>query len=406
VDTVLEKNDFSKLLQVSQIFIKEYGFKQILIQQFSSYRNKEIWLSNPNDPNFQMIRVTLVEARQFYFDKERIDTYIDFMKKAMNMEIHFLDIHISREPFDEQLEEYSHINLEENYLAGYDLKNIYPDLLMAFDENHIKELSSQIQKQLENNRENYNKTLNRKQIATFVIMLICIILYLFTIILERKYTSSSVYVLLGADYMTFTLGLKQFYRFFTTAFLHGSFLHLFTNLYSFYFLGSFIEKRYGTLKFLLILSVSILCGSLSNAIFSRNTLSVGLSGGIYGLMCIFFIDCISSKRIPLQTLMPLLIVNLAINFLPSTAWRAHLGGMIGAYAVYFCLNSKRKVGPILLLVALLWCLLLKYLTIKTIQPFYPGTDMEVIRILEDLGFSTYSEKLWLQLMKVYTKFGG
>ena len=66
-----------------------------------------------------------------------------------------------------------------------------------------------------------NRINRHKPIATYIIMGICIFVYLLSLLLGTKYDKSSVYVVLGADYMTFTLGLKQLYRLFTCVFVHN-----------------------------------------------------------------------------------------------------------------------------------------------------------------------------------------
>ena len=242
--------------------------------------------------------------------------------------------------------------------------------------------------------------------ATYGLMILCLVNYLLSLYLSRRFDMSVVYVLLGADYMTFTLGLKQIFRFLTCGFVHGGILHLFSNMYSLYVLGNYVERRYGSLKYLAILFISVFCGSLSQAILSENTILVGLSGGLYGLMVFFILDLIKTRHVPLQTFLPLVVINVGINFMSKTAFVAHIGGMITGYLMYLIFNRENRTGLIVLLGVLVLCLLLKYVTIDSIKPLYAGTDLQIVQALKDLGFERLGQSLLEQLQLVYQKYGG
>ena len=112
-------------------------------------------------------------------------------------------------------------------------------------------------------------------IATYSIMIICTIVYLLTMYLSSKYSDGVAYILLGADYMTFTKGLNQFYRLIICGLVHGGFIHLISNMYSLFVLGRFVERNYGSLKFILILMICTFVGSISQSILSSNGITVG-----------------------------------------------------------------------------------------------------------------------------------
>ena len=103
-------------------------------------------------------------------------------------------------------------------------------------------------------------------------------------------TAELSYIALGADYKMFTLGLRQFWRLLTTMFLHGSLNHLFMNMISLMTLGTLFETKYGHWKMLFTVLFCALIGSLTNGILTGNGLTVGISGGLYGLLAIYTID--------------------------------------------------------------------------------------------------------------------
>ena len=51
-------------------------------------------------------------------------------------------------------------------------------------------------------------------------------------------------------------------------------------------------------------------------------------------------------------------------------------------------------------------LFVKYATIKTISPFYYGTDKEIVTIINNFGLKNYAISLAERLLRVYTNYGG
>lgn len=407
----MQRNDLYKIFQLSSIFIGEYEYSQILIQEFSQYSQSEIWLTKLDHEAYQLIRITFSPASQSVYDKDRIETYLSYLQKTAGKDLNFLDVHVSSEKYDPEAETYDYINVEEGYADGKNVMDLYPEIYTAIhkvdDERaEIFRLKQSVQQIMKNRISSRYQTNIKAPYATIIIIGICLLMNVLQAYLSRKYTESAVIVLLGGNYTTFTLGLRQFYRLIVCAFLHGGFLHLFSNMYSLFFLGSYLERRLGSWKMLSYLLFSVLIGSLSQGILTENTITVGISAGLYGLMLVFILDGIKNHVVNLRSLLPLIMINLAINFISTTAWIAHLGGLLGAYVLYHFYDSENKLGPGMLMLTLIVCLFARYLSMKTINPLYGGTDLEVVKILDDLGFKNYSSKLYQRLLEVYQKYGG
>ena len=404
-------NDFFKLYQLAEVFIVRYGFEQRLIRKYGNFMAVELWLHKRNDPNYQLIRLTTNKAEDIDKDLARIHEYINQYNSDPGDPISFLDIHISKAVYDEKLEPFPFLNIDEDYAQGVDVSEYYPDIYNVIhnSDKPAEELSETAARINEVVAKRHGKTLNKKVFpyVTVVFMAISIIFSLLSVLLQQKYSESSVLVFLGCDYMTFTLGLKQLYRLFTTAFIHGGFLHLFTNMYSLFYLGNLMEKLYGHKFYFCLLVFSILCGSLTQSILSENTISVGISGGIYGLLIFLVLDLLSKGLINIRSLIPLFIVNLFINFLSITAWKAHVGGFVAGYVMHFFYNQpKEKKERFLLPILLILGLFIRYITIRNISPLYRATDLEVVRIFKDLGFDSYGENIMRRLLEVYNTYGG
>ena len=65
----------------------------------------------------------------------------------------------------------------------------------------------------------------------------------------------------------------------TYGFLHGSFAHIFGNLYAFYLYGDNVEDIVGTNNFLKLLAYSTIAGAALHLMVQSNPV-VGLSGGV------------------------------------------------------------------------------------------------------------------------------
>ena len=76
----------------------------------------------------------------------------------------------------------------------------------------------------------------------------------------------------------------DWWRVISGGFLHAGFLHLLLNMYVLYVAGSILEPGIGTPRFLGIYFVSLIAGSLGALMLDPNTVTVGASGAIFGLM--------------------------------------------------------------------------------------------------------------------------
>lgn len=401
-------NNYYKVLQVINVLIEKYNFFQISLNEYQSFNSVEAWLKSDDDKNFSLIRVTTKASSTSIYDENRINDYLNFFKCDISK---FLDIHISDEKHDKDYEPYNYLNLEDSFADGFNVFNIYPEIYTCVRnvEDVDKEYNTLIKNKnsilLQRLKERYRIS-KVKPFVTYSIIVVCALLFIIRTALTLNYSQTIVDIFLGANYHTLTVGLRQIYRLITSAFLHGSTLHLFTNMYSLYVLGSFVESNYGHLKYCFILFSSILLGSLSQIIFSQNGVSVGLSGGLYGLMLVFILDLVVKGRTPISTFLPIIFVNFSINFLSNIAWMAHLGGLLGGYLAYMIINSERKKEMISLYVILLIFVFIRFFTIDKIQPFYKGSDIQLVEMYNDIGFKNYSIRLLENIYRVYLKFGG
>jgi membrane associated rhomboid family serine protease len=125
--------------------------------------------------------------------------------------------------------------------------------------------------------------------------------------------------------------LHQYYRTFTAMFLHANFQHILFNMIALLIVGPAVEVLLGKVRFLALYLLAGLAGSVASYLLSpANILGLGASGAIMGVMGAYVVIGLR-RRLPIASVVALLVLNLLIGFSGSIDWRAHLGGLaVGA----------------------------------------------------------------------------
>ncbi|HEY3192679.1 MAG TPA: rhomboid family intramembrane serine protease [Solirubrobacterales bacterium] len=139
----------------------------------------------------------------------------------------------------------------------------------------------------------------------------------------------------------------DWWRVITGGFLHAGFLHLLLNMYVLYVAGSILEPGIGTPRFLGIYFVSLIAGSLGALIVDPNTVTVGASGAIFGLMAAVIVVARGRGVEQLASQFGLFVVlNLVLTFsIPGISVAGHVGGLIGgAVAALLVIFVERRMS--------------------------------------------------------------
>ena len=142
----------------------------------------------------------------------------------------------------------------------------------------------------------------------------------------------------------------DYWRVVTAGFLHAGLPHLLFNMLALWILGSMLEPAIGQLRFALIFFVALVAGSLGALIVTPDSLTVGASGGIFGLMGAAVVVMRNRGINPLESGIVLWLgLNLVITFtISNISVGGHIGGLIGgalAAFVLFDLPSSLRVPP-------------------------------------------------------------
>lgn len=144
----------------------------------------------------------------------------------------------------------------------------------------------------------------------------------------------------------------------TYMFLHGSFMHLFFNMFMLWMFGVTIEAVWGPRHFLRYYLICGIGGAVASIFFNYNNLIVGASGAIMGLYLAYAM-MFPDNRIYLYFLIPVkakyLVMGIAaiqlINGLTGPqgiAYFAHLGGMAAGLLFFksdILQRFRFKMGP-------------------------------------------------------------
>ncbi len=160
----------------------------------------------------------------------------------------------------------------------------------------------------------------------------------------------------------------QWWRFITPMFVHVNLLHLLVNMYSLWIIGPYVEKLYGSSKFvvfwvvtgiagvvasyLTVVSPDAPLGTLGRFIFKlQDDASAGASGALFGLVGVLFVFGIKFrhelpegfKRAFGIGLLPMIVLNLFIGYVGRGIIdnAAHLGGLAAGAALALVVDYRR-----------------------------------------------------------------
>lgn len=159
----------------------------------------------------------------------------------------------------------------------------------------------------------------------------------------------------------------QWWRLIAPMFIHIHLLHVLVNMYSLMMVGPFVEKLYGSTKFVVFWVLTGIGGLVASYLTVRPHLATGLfgrflfksvdgpsagaSGALFGLVGVLFVFGIKFRReLPEgfkrafgTGLLPIIFINLFIGFVGSGFIdnAAHLGGLLSGAALALAVDYRR-----------------------------------------------------------------
>ena len=160
---------------------------------------------------------------------------------------------------------------------------------------------------------------------------------------------------------------KNLWTLVTSMFVHANLFHLFANMLSLMFLGTFLERLIGSKRFLKLYLAAGLLGSILFILLfvlfqdprmillsvfaggaKEGIVAVGASGAIFGIAGML---AVLTPKLPIYIMfipiaMPMwfgvLLILIVLSLIPGVANSAHLGGLIAGLIYAFYLKQKYK----------------------------------------------------------------
>lgn len=123
----------------------------------------------------------------------------------------------------------------------------------------------------------------------------------------------------------------EYWRLITGGFLHAGIIHILFNMYFLYVLGPQLEEAAGRVRFAVLYFTSLLTGSFGALLLAPDSVTVGASGAVFGLMGGAVVALRSRGINPMESgLGMVILLNLGITFIiPGISIGGHLGGLAG-----------------------------------------------------------------------------
>jgi membrane associated rhomboid family serine protease len=122
----------------------------------------------------------------------------------------------------------------------------------------------------------------------------------------------------------------DWWRLFTSMFLHYGPIHLAFNMLGLWWFGSAIEQVLGRGRFLLLYVVSGLAGSAGALLFSPDSATVGASGALFGILGAALVLERQGNHVFGGGALGIVALNLVFTFaIPGISIGGHLGGLAG-----------------------------------------------------------------------------
>ncbi len=159
--------------------------------------------------------------------------------------------------------------------------------------------------------------------------------------------------------LIFALGLSpasffsQPWTIITNLFLHASLWHIFANMLTLFFFGSYLTSLVGTTRFLIVYFGGGILGNILYLVLGPPlSIAIGASGAIFALGGALAVmrPRLRVLVFPIPLPIPLWAAVIGgfiiLSFVPRVAWQAHLGGLIlGLIAGYLFRRRERYYLP-------------------------------------------------------------
>lgn len=362
MEDIVFKSDDLVVMSLINYFITEKNYNPMIIHGL----NDEIWLENLNE-DYKIVRIVshhIHNKEQLDFDKFKLSRIVkQVKKKTLSFKVKVLSIYTDLEDDKILSNDDIYINKEED-INNPKLTNVFPNIVekTKVDENGLEyfiKVTDNINQKNESKSKIAEKIFSfKKPIVTYSLIFICILVFILMYVLGNGSTDNYTLLVFGANVDILTKN-GDYYRLFTSMFLHIGILHLLCNMYSLYIIGKEVENVFGKVKYLIIYLLSGIAGSILSLAFNHNTICAGASGAIFGLLgALLYFGYYYRTYLGAtltRSIIPVIVLNLIIGFTSSGIDNAaHIGGLVGGILIAMAVgvpdksNNNNKINGIVL----------------------------------------------------------
>lgn len=188
--------------------------------------------------------------------------------------------------------------------------------------------------------------------VTYTIIAICVVLFVIDAVLTNGETLGGGLFGGGVGPIgennlinAFAVADGEWWRIFTSAFIHLGPIHLAFNMFILYQYGSLVERMYGPIEYAVIYLLCAAGGSVLTILVDPVQSAAGASGAIFGLVGLLFV--VSRRhhavlgreaRMMVAGIGGFVVYLLVFTFLvPGISWTGHIGGLIVGAVLGFLL---------------------------------------------------------------------
>ena len=189
--------------------------------------------------------------------------------------------------------------------------------------------------------------------APITMIIIAINIIMMAILMWRnEHEVRAAYFSMGAMYTPSVIENGEFYRLFTSMFLHFSLEHIFGNMLLLLFLGEILERRLGKIKYLVIYLLGGVFGNVLSMLMdlrlspSDMPISAGASGAVFALLgALAYLLIINKGKlagVSIQRLALLIVLSIWDGITTDNIdIAAHIGGLIAGFVLTLILYKEQ-----------------------------------------------------------------
>ncbi|WP_326567429.1 rhomboid family intramembrane serine protease [Amycolatopsis rhabdoformis] len=167
-------------------------------------------------------------------------------------------------------------------------------------------------------------------VVTSTLLAINVLIYLITAVQAKSLdNSTSPLNFDGVMQPAAALVQGEWWRIFTSGFVHFGIFHIAANMFSLWMIGRALEQAFGKIRYLALYFVALFGASVAVLLFDNPLqISGGASGALFGLLGCYAVIVVKLKLNPSGLLITLAINGYITFAIPGISILAHVGGLI------------------------------------------------------------------------------